>query len=171
VGSAAAGLASENNATFAGSSLTIEHMLAGITPIEAPRHTFKNFKEAEAWARQNIVGKYKNADTGDDLRISNKTIGKYLSESALSKSASKDVHLATLKMLPEVAKAALLKEVSADRAKDEHIKDIQRLYGSVHYEGAIYPVKLTVKRYQDHDSKVYSYEVMAQKTPPEVGRV
>jgi hypothetical protein len=145
-------------------------MLEGTTPIEVAKHGFKNFKEAEMWARQNVVGKYKNADTGDDLRISNKTIGKYISESAVTKSVNKDVHLSTLKILPEVVKTALLKEVHADRANDQHIKDIQRLYGSVNYEGTIYPVKLTVKRYQNHENKVYSYEVIAIENPTADGQ-
>ena len=50
--------------------LTIRQMLEGTTPIDAPKHNFKNIKEARIWAKENIVGEHKNIDTGYMLIIS-----------------------------------------------------------------------------------------------------
>ena len=35
-------------------------MVKEAMPKDTPGHNFKNYKEAELWAKQNIVGIYKN---------------------------------------------------------------------------------------------------------------
>ena len=134
--------------------------------IDTPRHDFKNIKEAKDWARNHIIGTYKNDDTGEDIRISNLAIGKYLSKKAVEQSISIDAHISALKQMPSLIKTALLKERAADKENNIDIKEIQRLYGAIRYENETYPVKITVKVYQTEVSKAYSYEVINVKTLP-----
>jgi hypothetical protein len=39
------------------------------TPVETPKHGFKNFDEARRWAKEHIVGTYKNESTGEDINF------------------------------------------------------------------------------------------------------
>ncbi|MDR0691810.1 MAG: hypothetical protein LBF69_02095 [Prevotellaceae bacterium] len=157
------------NATFAPSeqNLTITQMLEGTTPIETPKHSFRNFDEAKKWAKENIVDTYKNDNTGEDVYISKKAIDKYLSASAVLKSVNKDAHLSVLKVMPELLKTSLLKEKNTDRADDYHIKEIQRFYGAISYEGQTHPIKITVKATRNEGNKAYSYEVLDIENPVE----
>jgi hypothetical protein len=136
------------------------------TAIDTPRHDFKNIKDAKEWAKSNIVGIYRNDHSGEDIRISNLAIDKYLSKKAVEQSTSIDAHLSALKQIPFLIKTALLKERAADKDNNIDIKEIWRMYGAIHYECQIYPVKITVKVYQSEISKAYSYEVINIKTPP-----
>ncbi|MDR2813789.1 MAG: hypothetical protein LBB79_03925 [Prevotellaceae bacterium] len=140
-------------------------MLERTAPIDTPKHSFKNFDEARKWAKENIVGTYRNDDTGEDIYISKTTIEKYTSESAIQKSVSKDVHLSTLKKLPVTIKTAVLKETKKDRVNNPHIVEIQRLYGAIKYEDKIYLVKITVKVTRREGNRAYSYEVMEKENP------
>jgi hypothetical protein len=140
-------------------------MFEGTTPIETPKHSFKNFDDARQWAKKNIVGTYRNEDTAEDINITKTAIDKYLSASAVLKSINKDAHMSALKVIPELLKTSLLKESNKDRDNDYHIKEIQRLYGSISYEGKTYPVKITVKATKNEGNKAYSYEVMKIKSP------
>jgi hypothetical protein len=89
---ATAAKATKENTTFAASeqNLTIAQMLESTTPIEAPKHRFKNLDEARKWAKENITGTYNNKNTGEDISVSKTAIGKYLSEKAVSKSVNKE---------------------------------------------------------------------------------
>jgi hypothetical protein len=156
----------EKNYTFADeSTLTIEQMLEGTTPIDTPKHGFKNFDEARQWAKKNIIGTYKNDNTGENLRVSNKIIGKYLSEKAVKKSVSIDAHLSALMQLPSLVKTSILKESSPDSENSRNIKEVQRFYGAINYEGKTYLVKLTVKVLVDKINNVYTYEVIDIENP------
>jgi ribosomal protein L25 (general stress protein Ctc) len=135
-------------------------MLKDATLIEMPRHRFKNFDEARKWAKENIVGMYKNENTGEDISISRRAVDKYLSKKAVKKSISIDAHLSTLKVLPELIKTSILKETHPDKGEDVNIKEIQRLYGVVSYGEKKHPVKITVKIIKGEGNKAYSYEVM-----------
>ncbi|MDR0711680.1 MAG: hypothetical protein LBF67_05000 [Prevotellaceae bacterium] len=142
-------------------------MLEGTTPIETPKHSFKNFDQARKWAKENIVGMYKNSDTGEDIYISNGTIGKCLSQKAVEKSVSIDAHLAALMQLPKLIETAILREIKQDRDNNPQIKEIQRLYGFISYKEQTYPVKITVKVTQNKGNKAYSYEVTEIENPAE----
>ena len=142
-------------------------MLEGTTPIDAPKHNFKNFDAARKWAKENIVGTYKNEDTGEDIYASKNSIDKYLSQKAVEKSANRDAHLSALKQLPQLIKTSIRKETEQDRANSENIKEIQRFYGAIKYEGQTYPVKITVKATKREGNKAYSYEVMEIESPVE----
>jgi hypothetical protein len=135
-------------------------MLEGAIVIDTPKHDFKNIKEAKDWAKKNIVGTYQNADTGENIRISNLSIDKYLSKKAVEQSASIAAHLSALKQMPYLVQTALLKERAADKENNIDIKEIWRLYGAIRYENRVYSVKITVKTYLMEVSKAYSYEVM-----------
>ena len=134
--------------------------------IETPKHSFNNIKEAKEWAKNSIVGTYKNNDTGEDIRISNLAISKYLSKKTVEQSISIDAHISALKQMPSLIKTALLKERSTDKDNNINIKEIQRLYGAIRYESQTYPVKITVKVYKTEVSKAYTYEVINIKTLP-----
>ncbi|MDR1897946.1 MAG: hypothetical protein LBR10_14270 [Prevotellaceae bacterium] len=142
-------------------------MLEGTVPIDTPKHDFKNFAEARAWAKENIVGIYKNINTGENIYIAKNAIDKYLSASAVLKSVNKDAHISAIKILPQLIKTSLLKGIQKDRDNNYHIEEIQRLYGAINYEGKTYPVKITVKVIKNEGHKAYSYEVMKIESPIE----
>ena len=136
-------------------------------------HGFKNFDEARAWAKEHIVRTLTDAETGGKgaIRVSNNAVAKFLSESAVAKSDSKDVHLSVLKVLPEVIRESIDAEQHPDYKKgedgsrssengvNEHVT-IHRLYGAVNIDGKTYRVKVTLKEYADGNrpQKAYSYE-------------
>ena len=140
-------------------------MLEGITSIDTPKHGFKNIKEARYWAKENIVGIYRNVETGEDIRVSRKSIDKYLSESATQKSVDLNAHLSALKVLPKLIEASVLRETAKDRDSDQNVVEIQRFFGVISYENSSYPVKLTVKVTKSEGGKAYSYEVMKVENP------
>jgi hypothetical protein len=158
---------SENSAYFATfkQNLTTTQMLENAIPIETPKHSFKNFNEARQWAKENIVGTYKNDNTGEEINVSKKAIDKYLSKKAVKKSVNMDTHLSTLKILPKLIETSILQEIHQDKGNDVNIKEIQRLYGVVNYEGQVHSVKLTVKVIKNGSNNAYSYEVMKIKNP------
>jgi hypothetical protein len=139
--------------------------LEGLEIIETPGHDFKNIAEARTWAKENIIGTYHNTNTGEDIGVSKTAIDKYLSEKAVNKSAGVDAHLSALKQLPKLIETSVLRETTPDRDNDNHIKEIQRLYGGIKYKGKKYPVKITVKATYNDGNKAYSYEVMEIETP------
>ena len=136
-------------------------------------HGFKNFDEAKAWAKEHIVRTLTDAETGGkgEIRISNNAVAKFLSESAVAKSDSKDVHLSVLKVLPDVIRESVDAEQHPDYKKgedgsrsvgngvNEHVT-IHRLYGAVNIDGKTYRVKVTLKedRTNNEPQKAYSYE-------------
>ena len=137
-------------------------------------HGFKNYAEAKTWAKEHIARTYSGEETGGkgDIRISNAAVDKYLSQSAVDKSESKDVHLAVLKVLPGVIRESVDAEQHADFKKGEDgVRSaenginpdvtIHRLYGAVRMDGKVYRVKVTLKedsaRSRD-PKKAYSYE-------------
>ena len=136
-------------------------------------HGFKNYAEAKAWAKEHIARTYSGEETGGkgDIRISNAAVDKYLSQSAVDKSESKDVHLAVLKVLPDVIRESVDAEQHADfkkgkdgvRSAENGVNPnvtIHRLYGAVRMDGKLYRVKVTLK--EDKTSKEpkvpHSYE-------------
>lgn len=136
-------------------------------------HGFKNFADAKAWANDNIVRTLTNEETGGkgEIRISNNAVSKFLSESAVAKSESKDVHLSVLKVLPDVIRESVDAEQHPDYKKGEDGKrsaengvnenvTIHRLYGAVEIDGKTYRVKVTLKEFADKNepNRAYSYE-------------
>lgn len=139
----------------------------------AKEHGFKNYAEAKTWAKEHIARTYSGEETGGkgDIRISNAAVDKYLSQSAVDKSDSKDVHLSVLKVLPEVIRESVDAEQHADFKKGEDgVRSaenginpnvtIHRLYGAVRIDGKVYRVKVTLKENTrtKETPKAYSYE-------------
>ena len=145
-----------------------------INVVEAEaNHGFKNFDDGRKWAKENIARTYDNEETNGkgNIRISNTAIDKFMSEKAVAKSESKDVHMAVLKVLPDIIRESVDAEQREDRTKDENgIRKagntvnpdvmIHRLYGAVDIAGKIYRVKVTLKENvrTKETSKAYSYE-------------
>ena len=137
-------------------------------------HGFKNYKEAKAWARQNISKVYDDEETGGKglVRISNGAIDKFLSQSAIDKSDNKDVHMAVLKVLPDVLRTSIDVETHPDflkgkdgrrSAENGMNKDVlvHRCYGVVSIDGKPYRVKITLKedlRDKNFPHVTHSYE-------------
>ena len=136
-------------------------------------HGFKNFAEARKWAKDNLVRVYSNEETGGkgEIHISGRAVDKFLSDSSISKSDNKDVHLAVLKSLPDVLHESIDAEQHPDRKKGaDGTRDkanglnstdiIHRLFGAVKIGGKIYRVKTTVKEIvrQNGEKAVHSYE-------------
>ena len=137
-------------------------------------HGFKNYAEAKTWAKEHIARTYSGEETGGkgDIRISNAAVDKYLSQSAVDKSESKDVHLAVLKVLPDVIRESVDAEQHADfkkgkdgvRSAENGVNPnvtIHRLYGAVRMDGKLYRVKVTLKedvKSERSAKKAYSYE-------------
>ena len=136
-------------------------------------HGFKNYAEAKTWAKEHIARTYSGEETGGkgDIRISNAAVDKYLSQSAVDKSESKDVHLAVLKVLPDVIRESVDAEQHADFKKGKDgVRSaangvnpnvtIHRLYGAVRMDGKLYRIKVTLKENTrtKETPKAYSYE-------------
>lgn len=121
-------------------------------------HGFMNYKEAKEWAKKNVSKVYNNEETGGkgDVRVSNAAIDKFMSQSAVDKSDSKDVHLSVLKVLPEVLRTSIDVETHPDFLKGKDGKRsaengmnkdvlVHRCYGAVEIGGKPYRVKITLK--------------------------
>lgn len=137
-------------------------------------HGFKNFEEARDWAKKNISMILSNDETNGkgNIRISNTAIDKFISESSITKSDSKDIHLAVLKILPDVIRESIDAEQHPDymkgadgvrRYENGKNKDvtIHRLYGAVDIDGNIHRVKVTLKENVNDPNaphKAYSFE-------------
>lgn len=137
-------------------------------------HGFKNYAEAKTCAKEHIARTYSGKETGGkgDIRISNAAVDKYLSQSAVDKSDSKDVHLSVLKVLPDVIRESVDAEQHADfkkgkdgvRSAENGVNPnvtIHRLYGAVRMDGKVYRVKVTLKedvKSERSAKKAYSYE-------------
>ena len=136
-------------------------------------HGFTNYKEAKSWAKQNISKTYNNEETGGKgtVRISNAAIDKFLSQSAVDKSESKDVHMSVLKVLPDVLKTSIDAETHPDFLKSENGKRnvengvnkdvlVHRCYGAVSIDGKPYRVKITLKENvkTKESTNTHSYE-------------
>ena len=98
-------------------------------------------------------------------------MAKFLSESAVAKSDSKDVHLSVLKVLPDVIRDSVDAEQHPDYKKGDGGKRsvengvnndviMHRLYGAVSLNDKIYRIKITLKENvrTKETPKAYSYE-------------
>ncbi len=145
---------------------------AQITIVEARDNEFSNFDEAREWAKKNIARTYSNEETGGkgEIQISNNAINKYLSESSVDKSDSKDVHLSVLKVLPDVIRESIDAEQHPDYNKKDGVRKpenganpnvtIHRLYGAVRIGRSTFRVKVTLKEHIDKNQPnvPHSYE-------------
>lgn len=142
-----------------------QHLFSGDKPI----------KQAEAWAKANIVGLHTATDSrGDEFEysISKNKIEKQLSVSAVGRSENLGVHLAALTKLPEIISESIEAEIHPDykkgadgRRKPENGVNnaalIHRFYGAAEIDGKIYRVKTTMEEFVDDNrpNTPHSFEV------------
>lgn len=147
--------------------------------VEVPRHPFtgeKPISQARRWAKGNIVGEHTLIDSSNrevPYTISGKAIEKYLSETAIGKSANIGVHLAVLTKLPEIIRESVEAEIHPDYRKNNNAKRtseneingdslIHRFYGAVEVDGETFRVKTTIiENGVAQKNKPHSYEVTA----------
>lgn len=138
-------------------SFTPAEIAAMETPILHSKGTFKNFREAEIWARANLQGKSEtNEFTGESIRVSRESIDKMLSEKAHRQSVSIPVHLSALQSVLDFIRTGIPAEIHPDT--DGRDFDVMRLYNAFEVDGKLYRVKSTVKKVKQGD-KYYTYEV------------
>ena len=154
--------------------------------VALERHDFEGrhpIHQAKEWAKANLVGSHTLTDSdGNEIEyeISKRTIDKYLSLSAIDKSDNLGIHLAVLKVLPEIIGESVEAEVHPDYLKgfdgrrnpeNGYNPDtlIHRFYGAVGLEGGVYRVKTTIK--ETRENKLvpvpHSYEVTEIELLPE----
>ena len=106
------------------------------------------------------MGSVQQPEIGE-VNISGTAVDKYLSQKAVEKSDSKNVHLSALHVLPRIIEESIVSEIHADKNNNENLKDIVRLFGAIEIDGKVFRVKITVKRYNNENekTKAYSYEV------------
>ena len=154
--------------------------------VEVPRHPFtgeKPISQARRWAKGNIVGEHTLIDSSNrevPYAISGKAIEKYLSETAIKKSANIGVHLAVLTKLPEIIRESVEAEIHPDYRKGpdgkrriengyDDDKLIHRFYGTVSIEEKPYRVKTTIQESKTPTEaiKPHSFEVTEIELLPE----
>ena len=154
--------------------------------VQLEKHDFSGqrpINQAKEWARRHIAGTHTLADEeGNEIayEISKRTIDKYLSSSAIDKSDNLGVHLAVLKVLPEVIGESVEAEVHPDylkgydgkrRPENGYNPDglVHRFYGAVALSGQIYRVKTTIKEFRNNKLQAipHSYEVTKVELLPE----
>lgn len=151
---------------------------ATVRVIDVAPHDFtgeKPIAQARQWAKSHIVGEHTLVDSDgveQPYIISGRAVDKYLSSSAIDKSANSGAHLSVLTRLPEVIDASIEAEVHPDFKKkiggirlveNGYNKDllIHRLYGAVNIVGETYRVKTTIKesRIPSEELTAHSFEV------------
>ncbi|WP_304871414.1 PBECR2 nuclease fold domain-containing protein [Paramuribaculum intestinale] len=151
---------------------------ATVRVVDVPRHDFSGDRpiaQAKAWAKANLIGEHHLTDSDGrevEYSISNRTISKYFSESAIDNSENLGVHLSVLKKLPEVISESVEAEVHPDYHKGEdgkrapengHGEDklIHRFYGAVTIDGEAYRVKTTIAETRENKLPItpHSFEV------------
>ena len=145
----------------------------GKNPFNTKQKTVALKKEVLNYAEKNgIIGTMSNEETNGkgEVRISKKSIGKFVDDSASDKSVDKDVHLSVLPQIRDVIASSVEAEVHPDYIKigDDRSREngynknvmIHRCYGAVNVDGKVYRVKITLKEdIANRDTKAYSYEV------------
>lgn len=145
--------------------------------VSAKWHEWKGDKpidEAIKWAKVAFKRPLHLTDSrGDKISyaISNKAIGKFLSDSATKKTGDLRVHLSILKVLPDVIENGIEAEVHPDYLKGSddvrrvengfnNTRLIHRFYSAVELDGKIYRVKTTfIEDSTDNTKRPHSYEV------------
>ena len=149
--------------------------------VKTGRADFNNKADAMAWAEKNIIGLMGNEDTGGkgEINISNKSVDEMLNLNQRTKSSSNEVHYAALTKLREIIHDSEIVDAHPDYNKDKNEKrtplaginkdvNIDVLYGALSFEGDIYRVKTTIKRFIDENakSKAYAYDVQKIEVLP-----
>ncbi len=126
------------------------------TPILESKGSFKNLKEAEQWAKQNLQGKaFVNKFTDELISISGKSITEMLNPNT-TKKVGERIHIAALMSVPEFIETG----IPAEQHRDTHGRDFNviRLYNAISIDDNMYRVKSTIKKFKEGD-RYYTYEL------------
>lgn len=101
--------------------------------------------------------------TGDgaEVEVSGRSINKMLSNKAVAKSSSKEVHYLVVGNLPQVLERSVFGWSKADSKGSKDIAGVKRLFSALEFEGKTYGVKVTVKSHTDPRLKDKAYSVEA----------
>ena len=153
--------------------------------VDVPRHDFSGDRpiaQAKAWAKANLIGEHHLTDSKGrevEYSISGKSIEKYLSESAISKSDDIGIHLSALKKLPEIIGESVECEIhpSYNKIDGHRLSDngynndllVHRFYGAIAHEGNVYRVKTTLIEHLDAKTSPHphAYEVAKIEVLPD----
>ena len=148
--------------------------------VFVPNHDFDGsgkdaLQKAEIWAKENLTGIHHATDylgKTFEYNISRKALHKYLSSDCTDKSENLGVHLAALKVLPDIIGKSIESEIHPDYHKGDddkrHIENghgddilVHRFYGACDIEGNLYRVKTTMLEFRDETrtNRPHSYEV------------
>ena len=149
-----------------------------IRVVDVPRHDFTGtgkqaIEKARLWADSNLIGKndyHRGQQDGFTYVIDRTTLEKYLSSSSTKGSDNLGVHLAALKMLPEIINESIEAEIHADYVKGNGKRSasngvgnpdilIHRMFGAVTIDGVLYRVKTTIKEDRNERVTPYNYQV------------
>ena len=149
-----------------------------VNVVEVPKHDFTGrgidaIHKAEKWALEHIVKEHIYHDGQEDqfrYLIDEDTVGKFLSKSSTGASDNLGVHLAALKMLPQIIDNSIDVEIHPDyrkvggaRLADNGVKDegllVHRMYGAINIDGKIYRTKTTIHEFRDKINEAYDYKI------------
>lgn len=149
-----------------------------IRVVDVPRYDFTGtgkqaIEKARLWADSNLIGNndyHRGQQDGFTYVIDRTTLEKYLSSSSTKGSDNLGVHLAALKMLPEIINESIEAEIHADYVKGNGKRSasngvgnpdilIHRMFGAVTIDGVLYRVKTTIKEDRNERVTPYNYQV------------
>lgn len=149
-----------------------------IRVVDVPRHDFTGtgkqaIEKARLWADSNLIGNHhyhSGQHDGFTYVIDKTTLEKYLSSSSTKGSDNLGVHLAALKMLPEIINENIEAEIHVDYVKGNGKRSasngignpdilIHRMFGAITIDGALYRVKTTIKEDRNERVTPYNYQV------------
>ncbi|MDR1144902.1 MAG: hypothetical protein LBK71_02045 [Verrucomicrobiales bacterium] len=128
--------------------------------------------EAKQQARRLVGRPLTNVATGLVAAVSNNSVSKMTSGSAVKKSGSLTAHALAIANLDTLFKNAALVETRADRNNNPDIMAIHRFYAPLNVTGEIYAVKLTVKSLtaKEQGNRIYTVEAL-DMAKPDIKRV
>ena len=143
--------------------------LAAGAVVDTEPTTFRGRADAEAWAREHIQGRQvTNTATGEAISISRSGIDKALSGKAFDKTSYPAVHLAAVRVLPELLESAEPRGgLEPDKRGDHNLLGVQRFGARLRVGGQEYPVKLTVKKLKREGNSFYTHEIEKVEVLPE----
>jgi hypothetical protein len=125
--------------------------------------TAHSYDEARSMLRE-LAGRPLNSRAGIQATVSNNSIDKILSGTAVNKSIDKDAHFLATANLEHLFSNAIepFKFSRSPDKNNEHLQAIHRLYSPMEYKGMIIPVKFTVKELDStkDGNRIYTLEAI-----------
>lgn len=108
------------------------------------------------------VGTSFTLSDGTTAFFSNRSKGKMLSNTAVSKSDSRELHYLAVSNVPQLMQKAIKGWVKPDKGRSPDLKGIARYFAGFEHEGKTYGVKITLKQHKDKNTpnKAYSIEAV-----------